>query len=131
MQNNVIWSIDFRDNINVDELNKKISDFYRSYPLSTIILQVPSTKGAVSSLVEKIDNRVKIRIASAYDDERIETFKNVIYKSGATWKEAYFDSVVYTRNETIRILREIEKIESGIMENWSDLQKTIYIYMIN
>lgn len=128
MQNNVIWSIDFRDNINVDELNKKISDFYRSYPLSTIILQVPSTKGAVSSLVEKIDNRVKIRIASAYDDERIEAFKNVIYKSGATWKEAYFDSVVYTRNETIRILREIEKIESGIMENWSDLQKTIYIY---
>ena len=107
MQNNVVWKIDFRDNININDLNKKISEFYRVYPLMTIILETPSTKGAISSFIEKIDNRVKIRIASAYDDERLEAFANVVYKSGATCKEAYYDSVIYTRNETVRIFLSI------------------------
>lgn len=128
MRNYVMWDIDFRDKINVDELNKKIHDFINLNPNLDLVLQVPSTQGATSLFVQKLDPRVKIRIAGAYDAERLEAYKNVRFRQGADCKEAFIDSVIYTRNETIRILREIEKIESGLMDNWSNLQKAIYIY---
>ena len=124
----VMWNIDFRDKINIDELNKKINDFILLNPSVDLVLQVPSTQGASSSFVQKLDPRIKIRIAGAYDTERLEAYKNVKFTTGADCKEAFIDSVIYTRNETIRILSEIEKIESGLMDNWSDMQKALYIY---
>lgn len=128
MRKYVMWNTDFRDNISVEELNKKIDDFIRLNPNTDIVLQVPSTKGATSSFVQKLDPRAKIRIAAAYDEERVERYKNVVYDSGATCKEAHIESVIYTRNETIKILREIEEIEKGLMPNWYDFQKALYIY---
>lgn len=124
----ITWKLDFRDKIDYDELNKKIDEFIRNNPRTQLVIEVPSTKGATSSCLRKLDSRVKIRVAGAFDDKRVENYKNVVYKSGARCKEAYVDSVIYTRNETIKILEEIEKIESGILQNWSDLQKLIYIY---
>lgn len=124
----VMWDIDFRDRINVDELNKKINDFIMLNPSIDLVLQVPSTQGATSSFVQKLDPRIKIRIAGAYNAERLESYKKVKFSTGADCKEAFIDSVIYTRNETIRILSEIEKIESGLMDNWTDMQKAIYIY---
>ena len=126
----VMWDIDFRDKINVEELNRKIGDFIRLNPSVDLVLQVPSTQGATSSFVQKLDPRIKIRIAGAYNAERLEAYKNVKFTTGADCKEAFIDSVIYTRNETIRILSEIEKIESGLMSNWSDMQKALYIYDI-
>ena len=124
----ITWKFDFRDNINYNELNKKIDEFIRYNPRTQLVIEVPSTKGATSSCLKKLDSRVKIRVAGAFDDVRVENYKNVVYKSGARCQEAYIDSVIYTRNETIKILEEIERIESGILPNWSDLQKLIYIY---
>lgn len=124
----VMWDIDFRDKINIDELNKKIDEFIKLNPSVDLVLQVPSTQGATSSFVQKLDPRIKIRIAGAYDAERLEAYKKVKFTTGADCKEAFIDSVIYTRNETVRILSEIEKIESGIMPNWTDLQKALYIY---
>lgn len=124
----ITWKFDFRDNINYDELNKKIDEFIRYNPRTQLVIEVPSTKGATSSCLKKLDSRVKIRVAGAFDDVRVENYKNVVYKSGARCQEAYIDSVIYTRNETIKILEEIERIESSILPNWSDLQKLIYIY---
>ena len=128
MADYVTWKLDFRDKIDYEELNKKIDSFIKQNPKIQLVIEVPSTKGATSSCLRKLDNRVKIRIAGAFDDKRVENYKNVVYKSGARCKEAYVDSVIYTRNETIKILEEIEKIEKGILPNWSDLQKMIYIY---
>lgn len=128
MDNYIKWNFDFRDKIDYEKLNKKIDEFIRQNPGIQLVIEVPSTKGATSSCIRKLDNRVKIRIAGAFDDQRLENYRKIVYKSGARCKETYIDSVIYTRNETIRILEEIEKIEKGILTNWSDLQKLIYIY---
>ena len=106
MADYVTWKLDFRDKINYEELNKKIDSFIKQNPKIQLVIEVPSTKGATSSCLRKLDNRVKIRIAGAFDDKRVENYKNVVYKSGARCKEAYVDSVIYTRNETIKILEE-------------------------
>lgn len=120
--------VNFRDKIDIEELNRNIESFISRNPSIDFVLNTQSTRGVSSSFVQKLHPKVKIRIASSYDEERLENFKDVHYNSGEDCKAAYFDSVIYTRNETIKILREIEEIESGIQENWSDLQKTLYIY---
>lgn len=128
MRQYITLDINFRDKIDIEELNRNIESFITRNPSIDFVLNTPSTKGVSSSFVQKLHPKVKIRIASSYDDERLENFKDVHYNSGEDCKDAYFDSVIYTRNETIKILREIEEIEKGIQENWSDLQKTLYIY---
>ena len=128
MRQYITLDINFRDKIDIEELNRNIESFVTRNPSIDFVINTPSTKGVSSSLVQKLHPKVKIRIASSYDEERLENFKDVHYNSGEDCKAAYFDSVIYTRNETIKILREIEEIEKGIQENWSDLQKTLYIY---
>lgn len=128
MNQYITYDINFRDKIDIEELNKNIDSFIKRNPSIDFVLNVPSSKGATSSFVQKLHPKVKIRIAGAYDDDRLSGFRDVRYNNGELCKDAYFDSVIYTRNETIKILKEIEEIEKGIQSDWSDLQKTLYIY---
>ena len=114
MKQYTLINMNFRDKVNVEELNKRIESFTRMNPNLDYVINIPDTIGVSSSFVQKLHPKVKIRIASSYDDDRLESFKDVKYNTGEDCKAAYIDSVIYTRNETIKILREIEEIEKGI-----------------
>ena len=114
----------------IQEVVRKIN----SGDTTDVLVEFPNTKGLSSNDILNIPTGTKIRIAGAYDDERIEIYKDKVFgrtkdsKTNETAMDYYFESVVYTRNELYRILQEIEKIESGISDNWSDIQKLVYIY---
>lgn len=97
------------------------------HPNSKILVEVQNTKGMTSSMVRQLGSNVAIRIAGGYDEERIARYKGRFFGNEST-DDYYYNSVIYTKNETIKILEEIERIESGINKNWSSIQKLIYVY---
>ena len=118
MQSDYQYKITFKLNEPFD-INR-IKNVCNQYPNSKILVEVQNTKGLKSSELRKLDPNVSIRIAGSFDEERC--------KNGHFTGNDYYNSVIYTRNESIKILEEIEKIEAGINSNWSDIQKLIYVY---
>lgn len=112
--------IPFRLNepFDVSRVNR-VYNQYRNYNYK-ILVEVQNTKGISSWQIKQLPPNVLIRVAGGYDDEKC--------RNGHFGGNGYFDSVIYTRNETIKILEEIEKIESGIKSDWSDIQKVVYVY---
>ena len=104
-----------------------IKNVCKQYPNSKILVEVQNTKGMTSSMIRQLGSNVAIRIAGAYDEERISRYKGQTF-GGETTEDYYYNSVIYTKNEAIKILEEIERIESGINKNWSSIQKLIYVY---
>lgn len=97
------------------------------YPNSKILVEVQNTKGITSSMIRQLSSNVAIRIAGGYDEERIARYRGLFFGNEST-QDYYYNSVIYTKNETIKILEEIEKIESGMSKNWSSIQRLIYVY---
>lgn len=97
-----------------------IKNVCNQYPNSKILVEVQNTKGMTSSMIRQLGSNVAIRIAGGFDEDRC--------KNGHFTGNEYTESVIYTRNETIKILEEIERIESGLNKNWSDIQKLLYVY---
>lgn len=97
-----------------------IKNVCNQYPNSKILVEVQNTKGMTSSMIRQLGSNVAIRIAGGFDEDRC--------KNGHFTGNGYTESVIYTRNETIKILEEIERIESGLNKNWSDIQKLLYVY---
>lgn len=105
-----------------------VNNYCASHPNDKIFLQFPNTIPLTSSLIQQIkSDKVTIRIAGAYDDKRIDSYKNQKFGE-ETVKDYYYNSVIYTKSETLSIMKQIEKIESGIDSSWSELEKTVYIY---
>lgn len=104
-----------------------VKDLCERYSNSKILVEVQNTKGITSSMIRQLGSNVLIRIAGGYDEERISRYKGQTFGNETT-EDYYYNSVIYTKNETIKILEEIEKIESGINKNWSSIQKLIYVY---
>lgn len=101
-----------------------IKNVCNQYPNSKILVEVQNTKGISSSIIRQLNSNVAIRIAGGYDAERISRYGKDLH-----WSSNYYnEAVIYTKNETIKILEEIEKIESGLNRNWSDIQKLLYVY---
>lgn len=92
-----------------------------------LLVEVQSTKGITSDMITNLPNNVIIRVAGGYDEDRVNRCINYKFTNGETGKY-YFDAVIYSKNELYHIISEIESIESGIKDNWSDLQKLVYIY---
>lgn len=97
-----------------------IKNVCNQYPNSKILVEVQNTKGISSSMIRQLGSNVAIRIAGGFDEDRC--------KNGHFTGNGYTESVIYTRNETIKILEEIERIESDLNKNWSDIQKLLYVY---
>lgn len=97
------------------------------YPNSNILVEVQNTKGISSSMIRQLGSNVAIRIAGGYDEERLARYKGQFFGKEST-EDYYYNSVIYKKNEIVKILEEIEKIESGFNKNWSDIQKLIYVY---
>ncbi len=96
-------------------------------PNKNILVEVANTKSLNSAILKNMSPNISFRIAGAYDKERLDIYQNQIF-GNENAKEYYYDSVIYTKNETIKIIEEMEKIERGINKNWSDIQKVVYIY---
>lgn len=100
----------------------------RQYPNARILVEVQNTKGITSQMLRKLtSNNFSIRIAGGYDQERCERRKDIKFNNGEDGSY-YNDAVIYTKNEAIKIVEAIEKIEKGINPRWSQLQKLIYVY---
>ena len=104
-----------------------IKSICNQYPNSKILVEVQNTKGISSSMIKDLSSNVAIRVAGGYDEERITRYKGHMF-GNETAEDYYYNSVIYTKNETIKILEEIEKVEAGINKNWTDIQKLIYVY---
>ena len=94
-----------------------IKNVCNQYPNFKILVEVQNTKGITSSIIRQLGSNVAIRIAGGFDEARC--------KNGHFTGNEYTESVIYTRNETIKILEEIERIESALNKNWSDIQKLL------
>lgn len=93
----------------------------------TVLIEVPNTKGITSSDIRRLRDNCAIRVSGGYDEDRINRHGNLKFKNGETG-EYYTTAVIYSKNETIKILEEIERIERGINPNWDSLTKLIYVY---
>ena len=114
------------------DLNEYFDVFRVNYardktPGNRILVEVQNTKGITSSMIRSLERGVAIRVAGGYDSNRVNWGKDITYSNGEKGTY-YYNAVIYQRSELVKILEEIEKIESGINKNWSDIQKAVYVY---
>lgn len=126
MENKFNYKLTYKLNQNFEAGIDYINDFCAKHKGSKILVEVQNTKGITSSMLRRLNEDVSIRIAGGYDEEKVKLHKDE--EHGGETGEYYTTAVIYTRNETINIVKEIEKIESGINKNWSEFQKLIYVY---
>lgn len=106
----------------------KINALKFQNPRQKILIEIPNTKGISSQLLNTLNQDISIRIAGAYDKERVDRLGNVQYENGETG-EYYTSAVIYTRNEAVKIVSEMEEIEKGLDGQDTDqLEKLVYIY---
>lgn len=122
MNNNRIISFNENDIIDVD----KINSYVRSY--GPVTLKFPNTKSLSSELLRRMDSNIDIIITGPYDDYRFKKKEGKFYKSGVNINQDFLESSTFSRNELIKIMEKIERIEAYIPANWDDLTKVIYIY---
>ena len=120
--NNRIISFNENDVVDVD----KINSYVRSN--GSITLKFPNTKSLSSELLRRLDYNIDIIITGPYDDYRFKKNEGKYYKSGVNINQDFLESSTFSRNELIKIMEKIERIESYIPSNWDDLTKVIYIY---
>jgi len=118
--------IDDNKKIN-EELIKQIKELYMSYPTLKIVMEISSTKHLSSDIIKQLPKNLLIRVSGGYDSERVKRNKNKMYENGESGI-FYEEAVIYTRDELVDIVKEIEQIESGYHQNWNSLQKIIYTY---
>lgn len=107
---------------------QRLNNIKRSDPSQKILVDIPNTKGISSEMLKTLDPGVSIRIAGAYDEERVKRLGGVKYSNGETG-QYYTDAVIYSRNEVITILSAMEKIEKGFEgQDFTKLEKLVYIY---
>ena len=120
--NNRIISFNENDVVDVD----KINSYVRSN--GSVTLKFPNTKSLSSELLRRLDYNIDIIITGPYDDYRFKKNEGKYYKSGVNINQDFLESSTFSRNELIKIMEKIERIESYIPSNWDDLTKVIYIY---
>lgn len=103
---------------------KEILKYRNSDPDSQLLVQLDNTQGMTSDSLYVFDKGIHFRIAGGYTALRIQKFSKYRPNNG----QDYYDDVIYSRNEMIKILEAIEDIEKGIKANWTPLQKLIYVY---
>lgn len=122
-------TISYDDNrdFDVNEINERC----KKYPNEDILVIVPNTKGLTPSMINALNDHVYIRVTGVFDDLRVTTQQGISFVNNQDRKSAvdfYFSTVIYSKTELIEILNEINKIESNMNSNWSDIQKLVYLY---
>lgn len=122
--------------ISSDDIGKYSIDYLNKFP-HRLLIEYPNTTSLTTSFVDSITNhKVGYRIVGGYNQTKIDYWtkrnkdnpnvRKGRYKiPGLTY---YEDSNIYNKSTMHDILKRIEEIESGIMPEWSDMKKTLYIY---
>ena len=122
----------------VDE--KELRDYSFNYLnnfKNKVILDVSSTKCLNMNMFSKLNNpNLMIRVRGGYDKERAEYWsrKNGLQpevrkgRKGIRGLSYYEDANIYSVSELVKIDDEIKKIEAGIMPEWSQIKKALYVY---
>ena len=115
--------------IDVNEVNKLVKD----NPNKLVVVLIDNTTQINEEILNKLNEKVQIRIQGPYDPDRITkqmrvNFADKKHNRKTPARRYYTFSVIYTRNEVLNIIREMEKIEKGMNPNYSDIQKLYYLY---
>ena len=107
--------------IKLNKIDVNTIDYVNSHYANNpnIVLEINNTKGISVALLKLFNSRFKIRVIGGYT---YELLKNRSYK------DSFNQAETYTRNELIQIVNKMEEIEKGILPNWSQIQKTVYLY---
>ena len=104
-----------------------VNDYVNMHQHSIILVRLDNLKGIKSEDLRKLNSRIQIRVAGGYTQQLVDNCGKYRFTNGETG-DYYTDAVIYTRNETVKIVEEMETIEKGINPNWSQEQKVIYLY---
>ena len=107
------------DNLDEEKI-QKLNNLCYNNPGYKILVNIDNTRGLSSQMLMMLNSNVDIRVAGGYTEEKMQVPR---YQEFET-------KVIYTRNELVKIVGELEKIESGIKDSWSDYQKLIYVYTV-
>ncbi len=95
---------------------------------SKVLIEISSINDLTLDMLENIPDNVNIRI-NDYNMDFYQSFR----KSRQKAVEAINEYLTYTASELKLIVKELNKIKSGINESWNDYQKAKYVYdyMVN
>lgn len=96
------------------KIDDEVIDIINKLPDLTIV-ELKNTKGQDASSFSKITSKVLIRVIGPYYKDK--------YNS-----EKYFYRTLYTKEEMVKIIEEMENIEKNIDPSWNDLEKAMYVY---
>ena len=97
-------------------------------PQQKILIEIPNTKGISSELLKNLDKGISIRIEGGYDKSRANRLGQIkdFHETTGIYCTT---SVIYTRDETISIISEMEEIEKGLEgQGAGQIEKLVYIY---
>ncbi len=109
----------------INKLDQQMIEYFNEYTKNktteSILISIKNTKELSSDMLKTLTSstNVSVRIAGGYDTERVQRNSKEDY---------YKKAVVYSRNEVIKMIAEMEKVEKGIDKKWPEIQKAVYIY---
>ena len=83
---------------------------------SIVILK--NTKGQNALIISQINPNIKIIIIGAYDYNKVERFK----------QDKYVSRTLYNSTTLAKIIKYYDNLESMLDKNWSDLEKSAYVF---
>ncbi len=105
-----------------------INSIQASHPEKKYLVQIPNTRYSMSQNIAKLADGISVRVAGAYDSQRLALRKGIRFTNGETGRY-YHDAVIYSKAELYHITRTLEKIEEGMRGlGLSDFEKVVYLY---
>lgn len=111
------YNVKLRARILDEEKIAEINKYVQENPGEKVLVTIPNTRGLSSNMLRQLHPSVDIRVIGGYHN-----------KLNIGRYQEFETKTIYTRNELINIVGEMEKIESGMKDSWSDYQKLIYLY---
>ena len=100
-----------------------IKDIQKINEMKPKFISIRSTKYLERKVLRELDASIKIRIIGE-DENKSATEKEV----GKRALQAEQEDILYSKEELEQILSIYEDYEEGVHEDWSDLNKVLYVY---
>lgn len=113
------------NNIYIDvpvQLNDIRNALFETPPKNVIVRfknSITLTENKIKLLQSLSKNRIYIQIVGGYTQTRINNYPR--------YKDVYTTDNIYTLDESLQILSEMQKLEAGIKYEWDDAQRLFYI----
>ena len=113
--------------IKVNAINEstknKIYDFINKYPADNILIEIPNTRDMTLENLDLLpkSDKIFIKVTGGYDKQRFIDYQDAPYVA------IHAFSNIYSIEDMKQIIKELEKIENGMLDSWTDEQKLIYL----